>query len=310
MDLWNLDQTAEIISNFKPEIIFSAVSIQPWMTIAELPQTHFQKLYPAHAGPWLPMTLAPTYKLMQAIKQTGLNIKVINGSYPDSVNSVLSRVGMAPLVGIGNLANNIPAIRHSIAFKLDLSWEEIEVYFFAHHYASHNISRYGNTGGAPFHLTFLVKGEDITHKLDIHEIFNLLPTKFKRAGGQIQLLTAASVIALISGLQHNTNVLLHAPSPKGLSGGYPVKAHQHGVGIVLPKKLTLEDAIRINEEGQRLDGIERVDENGTVYFTESNMAPLKDVLGYDCKRMPLSEVEQWSRELKAKYDEFASMYRN
>ncbi len=71
--------------------------------------------------------------------------------------------------------------------------------------------------------------------------------------------------------------------------------------MVFPQGLTLEEAIRINEDGQRLDGIEQIDNDGTVYFTERNMAILKEVLGYECRRMPLAEVEGWARELRAKY---------
>ncbi|HYU75225.1 MAG TPA: hypothetical protein VEL31_21360 [Ktedonobacteraceae bacterium] len=36
------------------------------------------------------------------------------------------------------------------------------------------------------------------------------------------------------------------------------------------------------------------------------MSILKEVLGYECRRMPLAEVEQWARELRAKYLELLS----
>ncbi len=65
--------------------------------------------------------------------------------------------------------------------------------------------------------------------------------------------------------------------------------------------MALDEAIRINERGQRLDGIERIENDGTVYFAERNMAPLKEVLGYECRRMPLAEVEEWAQELRTKY---------
>jgi hypothetical protein len=65
--------------------------------------------------------------------------------------------------------------------------------------------------------------------------------------------------------------------------------------------MTLEQAIRINEEGQRLDGIERIEEDGTVYFAERNMAILKETLGYECRRMALSDVERRADELRARF---------
>ena len=76
--------------------------------------------------------------------------------------------------------------------------------------------------------------------------------------------------------------------------------------MVLPHGLTLEQAILMNQEGQRLDGIERIGSDGTVYFASKNMAILKETLGYECKPMPLSEVEYWAKELRAKYVAIAS----
>ena len=83
---------------------------------------------------------------------------------------------------------------------------------------------------------------------------------------------------------------------------------ESGIEVVLPQGLTFEQAIRINQEGQRLDGIERIESDGTVYFADKNMAILKETLGYECKRMPLSEVEYWAKELRTKYVDFASRY--
>jgi putative hydrolase of the HAD superfamily len=62
--------------------------------------------------------------------------------------------------------------------------------------------------------------------------------------------------------------------------------------------------MHINQEGQRLDGIERIDDDGTVTFAEQNRAMLKEVLGYECRRMPLSGVESWARDLQARYRSF------
>ncbi len=303
VDLTNIDQTAEVISQFKPDIIFNAATVQPWMRIAELSKPTFEKLYRAQAGPWLPMTLSLAYNLMQAVKQTGLDIKVINGSYPDSVNCILGKVGLAPTIGIGNLANNIPAIKASVALKQDIPIEKVEVLFFAHHYVSHYISRYGNSEGVPFHLAASIDGKDISQELDLNTIFDLLPTKLKRATGPLQLLTAASAMTIFDAIVHDIGTITHAPGPISLPGGYPVRVYQKGVEIVTPNGFSIEQAILVNEGGQRLDGIDHVDQNGTVYFTKENMSILEDVLGYNCQKMLLSDVSNWANELQAKYTE-------
>lgn len=309
LDVWNIDQTADTISRFRPNIIFCAVTVQPWMIINTLPSAMFARLYQAMAGPWLPWSLVLVHKLMQAVNQTGLAIKVINASYPDAVNAVLGRVGLAPTTGIGNLANNIPALKKSIALKLDVPLEQVDLRFVAQHYASHKISRIGNTGGAPFHLTALVNGEDRTCLLDKEHIFDLLPTIFNRSvKGSGQLITAASTTVVFEGLVNNTGMITHAPGPNGFPGGYPIKVNDQGVELVLPYDLSLEAAIQINERGLYFDGIEKIDNDGGVYFVDRNMTVLKENLGYECKYMLLSEAEDWAKELQAKYTAFVNKY--
>jgi len=306
LDLENIEQTAEIITQFKPDIIFNAATIQPWMRIAQLPKPLFEKLYQAQAGPWLPMTLAPAFHLMQAVKQTGLDINVINGAYPDSINCILGKVGLAPTIGIGNLANNIPAIKKSIALKLDAQIEHVEVLFFAHHYVSHCISRYGNPGGASFHLNTFIADKDVTQELDLNTVFDLLPTELKRATGPLQLLTAASAMTIFEAMIHNTGTITHAPGPNGLPGGYPVRVYQKGIEVIYPNNLSPKRAIEINENGQKFDGISHIDQDGTVHFTQENMAILESVLEYKCETMNLSDVNERAKELRAKYRELSS----
>jgi hypothetical protein len=178
--------------------------------------------------------------------------------------------------------------------------EHVEVLFFGHHYVHHRLLSEGNTGGARFHLTALVNGEDLTHLLDIKSIFDLLSTTL-RMHEYTQLLTAASAMTVLEAMTNHTRNTLHAPGPNSLVGAYPIRISTTGIEVVLPQDLVLEEAIRINEDGQKLDGIERIDEDGTVYFTERNMAILKEVLGYECRRMLLSEVEQWAAELRSKF---------
>jgi len=66
-----------------------------------------------------------------------------------------------------------------------------------------------------------------------------------------------------------------------------------------------EHAIQLNQDGMKFDGIEKIDEQGTVYFADREMSILKEMLGYECKCMALAETENWARELQAKYAEFA-----
>ena len=310
VDLDNIDQTSEIIAKYNPDIIYSAVSLQSWWVINTLPKEVFEQLDVARFGPWLPMHLTLIYKLMQAVQQTGLDIKVINSAFPDATHAVLDKVGLAPAIGIGNVANPVPAIRGSIAHRLARPMKDVTVFFFAHHYVSHYLPRFGNTGGAPYYLKASADGEDITAEVNIEEVFADIPIRFRRPGGRDgQILTASSAAAITLAVADDSGELTHAPGPGGLPGGYPVRVDRDGGKVILPKGLTLEEAIGINEEGQRYDGIDRIDPDGSVHYTEKSVGIMKEMLGYDCKVMKLEETEAQSKELGAKFKEFAEKFR-
>lgn len=307
LDLWNIEQAAETIAHFRPDIIFCAATLQKWGAINTLPPTYRKRLYQAQIGPWLPLHLTLVYKLMQAVQQTGLAPKVINATYPDTIHPVLSKVGMAPTTGIGDLANNIPALKKSISIKLGVPVAQVEIRLVAQHHVSYWMSRKGNSDGAPFHFVALVNGKDVTAQLSISTLFDLLPGQLKRTPGNLMTATSAQVV--FAGMVNDTGVVTHAPSPNGLPGGYPVRVGKDGVQVELPPGISLNEAISINTTAQQFDGIERITEDGTVYFVGRHMAILKEMLGYECRSMPLIEAEDRARELLAKYAAFVRRHK-
>ena len=310
IDLFNVEQTAEIISKYKPDIIYSAATLQSWWVINTLPKDVFEELDKARFGPWLPMHLTLVWKLMQAVKETGRDIKVINSSFPDAVNPALGKVGLAPTIGIGNVANPVPPLRSSIAYQLGRPMKDVTVFFVCQHFVSHYIPRFGNAGGAPYYLKAVVDGNDVTGDLDMEKVLGELPKRFRRAGGRDgQILTASSAAGITLAMADDTGEFMHAPGPGGLPGGYPVRVDSQGGTVVLPKGLTLEEAIWTNEEGQRFDGIDGIDEDGTVHYSENHMAIMKEMMGYECKTMKVEETEAQYKELASKFKAFAAQYR-
>lgn len=306
MDLWNKEHTAETIARFRPDIIICAATLQRTEAIYDLPQAVSKQLVAAQLGPRLPLHLTLIYQLMQAIHMTGLQITVLNAIYPDVVGPVLHQVGLAPTTGVGDLANNIPALRQSVALHLNAPVEQIDLRLVMARYISYWMTRRALEEKIPYHLTALIKNEAWPHSLDLRNILRPLFTSLKRTGGITGLLmTAASAAVVFDGLVNNTGVITHAPGPNGLPGGYPIQVNAEGIKLVLPDGVSLDTAIQINKAGLRFDGIENIEEDGSVVFTEEHMAIMKKTLGYFCKRMPLSETEYWAKELQAKYEALA-----
>ena len=61
--------------------------------------------------------------------------------------------------------------------------------------------------------------------------------------------------------------------------------------------ISREEAIWINEEGGKIDGIEKIKDDGTVVFCDKNVEYMREVVGYECKELKPSESEERAHEL-------------
>ncbi|MGI5403703.1 hypothetical protein ACQEVG_30470 [Streptomyces sp. CA-135486] len=309
VDLRDVDATAETLARVRPDIIFMGGSLQSWRIITALPKEVFEELDEAQFGPWLPMHLTLNHLLMQAVRDAGIDAKVVNAAFPDAVGPVLGKVGLAPTIGAGNVANIVPALTLGAAHLLNTHPSMVELRLTAQHYFSHYVPRFGDAGQGAYHLAVTVAGQPGTAEVHHGALFAQLDNRLKRLGGiDGQLLTASSAVRVLKGLATDSGVLAHAPAPDGLPGGYPVRVHRGGGTLDLPDGLGQDKAIRINEECQRADGIDRIDDDGTVHFTEPEMAVMKRLLGYECLSMKLGDASEWADELALKYRAFAAKF--
>jgi len=73
--------------------------------------------------------------------------------------------------------------------------------------------------------------------------------------------------------------------------------------------LTLEEAIRINSESQKWDGVEEIKVDGTVVYTHQAYETMKEILGYECKEIRLQDTEERSKELFHLYNKAIEKYK-
>lgn len=308
MDLNNIEETAKIIKEINPRVIYSATTLQSWWAIDVLPKHVHSQLYKDFCGlgPWIPMHLLLIYKLMQAVKKSGTNPIVINSSFPDSVNHILEKIGLAPSVGIGNIDLIVAPWRKVVSEILNVPLRRVQVYIFGHHYSSHNLGRTGTGLSAPYYIKIIVEDKDVTKNFNIKDLAKEIPIRARRTpGNQVNWIVASSAVKIISGILNDTNELSHAPGPEGLIGGYPVYLNKDGAKVFIPEGMTREEAIQINEEAQKWDGIEKIKEDGTVVFTDISYSTFKELLDYDCKELKVNEVEMRAKELGTKFKDFA-----
>ena len=113
--------------------------------------------------------------------------------------------------------------------------------------------------------------------------------------------TAASGVETSRCILLNTGEIRHGSGVKGIPGGTPVRLSREKIEIVLPEGVNLEEAVHVNTIGMKLDGLESIDQDGTVHFTEKECYWLEKGLGLKWKTMRLDEAGKMWPELDAAY---------
>ena len=303
MDLRNLDGSAETIAVLQPELIINCATLQTWWVRKILPPETTARLNKAGSGPWLPTHLALSRKLMLAIRESGLRCHVINSGIPDISNTVLAKRGLAPTVGLGNIDLLIPVLRMGAAERLSVPARNVHVYAVFHHYHVSHFRKH-SSGAPPYFLRLMVGDTDVTGRFDTDLLLHEVSAQ-RFSGEPLNPVVAASGVKNGLALLHDSGLLTHAAGPQGLPGGYPVRISGDGAAVVLPAGVTMEQALAINEGGQRYDGIERIDDDGTVHHTAQAVQIMKELLGYDLAPLVFDECDERARELVARFKALA-----
>ena len=307
IDLFDIDGTAEMLSELRPKVICNLASLGSWWVTRLLPDDEYKKIGPI--GPWLPNHLTLAMKLMKSIKKSGEDIKVVNGAFPDATNVVLGKLGMAPVCGGGNMDLGIFRWKRILARDMGVPYSSVKIYGVGHHGTF-----YTKRMDAPFWVKILVNGEDITDRYPNTKLRDMYAEagyagSSQYAGALVdQMRTAASFLKNVLAVYYNTNEEMECvPGPNGLPGAYPCRLGEKGAEVFVPD-IGVEEAIKINQAGGQYDGIKRIKDDGTVVYMDENVEYMREVVGYDCTELKPSESEERARELnvllKRLYDKY------
>lgn len=300
IDLRDVDATAETIARLQPQLIFNCATLQTWWVRYQyLPPEKAKRLGEAGSGPWLPTHMALARKLMLAIRASGWKDHVINSGFADSSNMVLAKRGLAPTMGLGNIDLIVPRIQIGVAKRVNVPVRNVTVYAVLHHYHL-GCFRKGPTGAPPYFVRIMVGDHDVTGQFDTDQLLYEVQQD-GLSGEHLNPVVAASGVKNALALLRDTGLLTHTNGPQGLPGGYPVRVSAVGAEVFLPAGVTLEEAIVINEAGQRGDGIERIEDDGTVIYTDKAVQIMKEVLDYDLAPLKFDECDGRADELIARF---------
>jgi hypothetical protein len=307
IDLFDINGTAEFLKEHQPKVICNLASLGSWWITRLLPPEDYKKVGPV--GPWLPNHLTLAHKLMLAVKKSGIDTSVVNGAFPDATNVILSKIGLEPVCGGGNMDLGLGRVKRVIARGMKVPFRSVQLYGVGHHGAYYTARM-----GGPYYVKVIVDGEDVSDQWPNEKITKLYQeagygevTQYKSALVD-QMRTASSFLKHVLAIYYDTGeVHTCVTGVEGLPGGYPTRLSREGAEVVLPG-ISLEEAIRINEEGGKIDGIEEIKDDGTVIFCEKNVEYMREVVGYECEELRPSESEERAKELnillKKLYDKY------
>ena len=257
LDVGDVERTAQLLRRVDAHLVVMAASRLTWWR----PPAD-ERLGSLPYGVWLPLQIPLVRRLMTARREAGVRARVLSLPDPDGVGPALAPLGLAPDLGAGNVAETAPKLAR-------LAGPGAEVRLVMHHaaqrFAFPSTGDAGHAQRAPWFAEVRVQGTRLPEER-VRELFAApyaLP-----AGRDTHELTAAATAQAVRALLRDEPTATHAPAPAGRPGGYPVRLSRSMVELDLPDGLDEAAAVAVNEQAARLDGIERIEADGTIVFTE------------------------------------------
>ena len=289
---FDIDQPSFVhnLRRVNPDIIFTAPSLMPWWKLdgSNKPSLPF-------AG-YMSLHLSLMTKFRDRIGEANTGALWIGASYPDVINPVLNRSGFGPECGIGNIQEPIPKIKAGVARHLGCSPSAVSIHLVAQHAFEYFVLN-DNAGQElpPYLLKATVNGQDHTALANkvLREPFGFpYDLHFNRV-------TASAGLVALRALTSSTDVDIHLPGVKDLIGGYPVTVSRSKIDISLPPEWSLDQALEANTQSLKWDGIQLIENDGTVVFTEATQQAFHKLLGMSFERLSMSNVEAQANAILA-----------
>ena len=217
LDLNCMEATAAAIHREQPAIVITTATMATWWLPNLLPPEDAEAIRRAGFGVWLPYISRLRVRPMRAVREAKYSGLVLTAPYPDVVNHVLGKVGLAPTCGIGNVAEMVPKVRAACGACAGVSVARVQAVLVAHHALGRYVYSNSYPGQddpvPPFLLRIECDGQDVTGHLNVRELV-LSPEPIPE--GQVtHLLTAGS--SHPSDQRFAAGTFLHFSMPPALS---------------------------------------------------------------------------------------------
>lgn len=298
LDLADESAAEALIHRLRPRVVFHAATM---LTVPEMarglkPET-FARVRADGMGGFLAAHICLAMKVQAVLARLSPRPPMITAPFPDFTNQVLARVGPAPITGIGNVDNMAAELQAMVAETLDVSALDVRPMIVAHHSVGEWFQRSGSAGDAPWFAKVFVDGADVTDRIDASA---LMAESARRIRGVSQeQRTAASGVKAVLAILRDEGIYLHSAGPLGRAGGWPARLFANRLELVPVPGLDEAKAAAINLAGQRAGGVEAIEADGTIVYTERCSAMMRDLFGIPLDRLAPGDIEKTARALRA-----------
>jgi hypothetical protein len=287
------EDVASLLARTAPDLIVqSAAGRSPW-ALTQRDDEAARAVGAAGFALRLPYQLPVLLAVMRAVRDTGYAGPVANASLPDVTGPVLARLGLAPAVGLGNAG--MVLLRARAALRAAEPEAELPLVRVLAQHSQVSAVMQAREPADPAARPRVWVGEQGQRADDLaYQAPPLAP------GIRHNYVTAAAALPVLLALLPGAGPLRWStPAPGGLPGGYPVRIEGGSVELDLPPGLTRAEAVAFNERMTRADGVERVDHDGTVYFTAACREAVASVDPGLADPLPISDLEARAARLDA-----------
>jgi hypothetical protein len=263
VDAVRLDDVADLLARTRPDLVVQCASLRgPW-ALTGREDAAARGVTAAGLALRLPYQLPVVLTVMRAAQAAGYSGPIANLSFPDVTGPILKCLGLAPTLGLGNAAMVLRRVRAALRVaQPDADLPLLRV--LGQHSQVLGVMQAREPASPDERCRIYLDEDGRRDDALAYRAPALAP------GVRYNPVTAAAALPVLEALLPGAAPLRWStPAPGGLPGGYPVRIANGSVTLDLPAGLTLQQAIAFNERMGRGDGVERIDEDGTVHFTSA-----------------------------------------
>lgn len=240
----------------------------------------------------LPLQLPVLLSTMRAVAASGWAGPVVNLSFPDVTNPLAALVGPAPLVGVGNVAIMQTRARAALRAEMGPDAALPLLRLVGQHGQLFDVVQSRLPADPADRPMVWVGDEARGDRLERRDDLPYLTAPIAPGYAYNALAAAAALPVLRAVLPGGSPLRMSVPAPNGMWGGFPMVIHGGSAVLDLPAGVSLAECEAHCWRAARGDGIDHVDSDGTVHFTDAAVEAITPFAPDLVEPLPLADIDR------------------